>query len=444
MCGIVGIICKNKTGFFANHVKVFEQMLFVDQLRGTHGTGIFYNNKKQKVKTLRAPVPATEFLSFDKYDKANTDIYNESTFAIGHNRFATKGAHSVVNTHPFREGNITLVHNGTLVTHKDIADVEVDSHAICISINKIGAENTLKEIQGAFALVWHDALNNTLNFCRNSERPLALIEHGSGWIICSEEDMGNWIAKRNNIIVLGSKNIPTNTIFSFNLTTMTMTEKPIEVFKKKVSYYQGIGYGSDWDNVLPLSSNLPKKENILLLPEPANETKKQKPNYKSDIIQIGDKIEIVPITISNVGEVKFLDCIKEVKGIEDNIDVRFYCENELTLKTFEKEETLIGTVIAFASGGGQYHIVVRDVFRGCYSKNGLIIRPKDAMAMTNFCHCCGGHFSKSTSSIKRSFIIDGKGNGILEPYCPACTEWTDNNMKAIEGKTHNNHKGAIN
>jgi hypothetical protein len=49
---------------------------------------------------------------------------------------------------------------------------DVDSQAIFASIARFGAKETIPLLQGAWSLVWYDLNEETLNFLRNSERPM--------------------------------------------------------------------------------------------------------------------------------------------------------------------------------------------------------------------------------------------------------------------------------
>ena len=51
-------------------------MLFADQLRGAHGTGIIYN-QGNKIKTLKAPVASSDFVNDKAYDKAESEIFQD-------------------------------------------------------------------------------------------------------------------------------------------------------------------------------------------------------------------------------------------------------------------------------------------------------------------------------------------------------------------------------
>ena len=235
MCGIVGLITKATNGFAVKEIEVITQMLHSDQVRGSDGTGVFYNTKANKgmVKTLKDAVPACDFIRTTAYSKATDTFLKDSNFVIGHNRSATKGKIDAECTHPFKEKHITLIHNGTLNTQKELHDtVEVDSHAICHSIAEIGAEETIKLLDGAFALVWWNAIDKTLNICRNSLRPLFIIETKDNHIITSELELGEWMCNRHHYTIVSKKAIEVKKIYTFHIKDMkTYTTKDIE-FKK--------------------------------------------------------------------------------------------------------------------------------------------------------------------------------------------------------------------
>jgi predicted glutamine amidotransferase len=247
---------------------VFEQLLFADQLRGTDGTGIFYNTKKGKgsIKSLKAPIKSAIFCDTMQFGEAKKTLFRESSFAIGHNRSASKGKVSMENTHPFREEHITLVHNGTLLSHKEMKDVEVDSHAICHSIASEGAIDTLKILDGAFALVWFDNKEKTLNLCRNSQRPLNIIECDTCFIIVSEMELGLWIAERNKLKVVQKEVVETRKLYKFNLEDMKKFTKEDVTFKEftQTNYGNNYGYGGEgsWKQGHWISNTIGKGNNI--------------------------------------------------------------------------------------------------------------------------------------------------------------------------------------
>ena len=94
---------------------------------------------------------------------------------IGHNRYATQGASSKQNAHPFEFETVIGVHNGTLNNKwalKSGNDFSVDSQALYNHIDKEGLRSAINISQGAWSLVWWDKVAESLNFLRNKERPM--------------------------------------------------------------------------------------------------------------------------------------------------------------------------------------------------------------------------------------------------------------------------------
>jgi hypothetical protein len=217
MCGIVGVISKSPQGLYKTHADTFYQLLWADQLRGTDGTGMFFNLKDQKVHMLKQPGGAVNLFTQKGYDKAIAATIKDGNFLIGHNRAATKGKKIWQDTHPFIEKHICLIHNGTLLQHKNLANADVDSQAIAIHMAEHGTEKTLENIEGAFALVWADMEEGTLNLARNRERPLHLIETTFFWIVSSEKGLGEWIAERNNHRIEKTIMLTPGKVYSFDI-----------------------------------------------------------------------------------------------------------------------------------------------------------------------------------------------------------------------------------
>ena len=168
MCGIVGMAGQLVHG----DKDVFNQMLFFCQLRGEDSTGVFNIPKDSPdpsiIKVVGTPDNLFSNIRFDRLT-----MYN-SRALIGHCRKATIGKINAVTAHPFTYGSITGVHNGTLRNWRDLpGDSEsMDSQTLFENMNRVGTRETIEAVDGAYALIWWDTDDETLNVLRNKERPL--------------------------------------------------------------------------------------------------------------------------------------------------------------------------------------------------------------------------------------------------------------------------------
>lgn len=172
MCGHVGMV-GNLT--FKDEA-MMKRLLVLDYFRGPDSTGLasIRANGSKIAKIASHP-----FDLFDCVRFTNTLNGFQSNAFIGHNRLATKGKVNGSNAHPFECGSIIGAHNGTLdvpsfLELKKLAgqDYDVDSEAVFACIAKVGIEETIKHMTGAWALVWYDADEDAMFFLRNKERPL--------------------------------------------------------------------------------------------------------------------------------------------------------------------------------------------------------------------------------------------------------------------------------
>jgi len=197
MCGIVGLISKHQSGFHYGHMDLFEQMLIADSVRGKDSTGAFCVSKLNGVKAIKHKGHPYDTFQTNAWSKFKQEAFQIGRIVIGHNRAATRGEVSNANAHPFVKDHIILVHNGTLLHHKGLADTQVDSEAIATAIARDGYKTALKAAQGAWALAWYDTRAKTLNLTNNGERPLALLETADLLMVGSELSMLQWLAIRN-------------------------------------------------------------------------------------------------------------------------------------------------------------------------------------------------------------------------------------------------------
>jgi len=216
MCGIVGFVSKEKKPFFAKHLDLFEELLICDSIRGNDSTGAFTVLANNQVKALKVATNPHYLMETKHWEKFREVAVRSGHVLVGHNRSATYGAISRENAHPFAEKNIILIHNGTVSNHKKMADVEVDSHAICHEIAEKGYEEALPGLVGAFALVWYDITSRKLYFSRNDDRPLLFVENKEFFAFASEGYMLAWILRRNGITFDKIEPLPPGIVLSLS------------------------------------------------------------------------------------------------------------------------------------------------------------------------------------------------------------------------------------
>lgn len=200
MCGIVGIFGR----ITPQYIKMFEDMWDMDVLRGKDSSGIAIITK-QDTKVIKDTVLPHELrLYYSDYKKAFKKKSNQQILGlIGHNRFSTKGAVTTENAHPFKHGDITLVHNGTAYTFQlpDDNKFPTDSESICHSISKIGIEETWQKTNGAMTLVYWNEKDQSFNLISNGKRPMNFVysKDQKTIFLASESWMLFTAGARNNV-----------------------------------------------------------------------------------------------------------------------------------------------------------------------------------------------------------------------------------------------------
>lgn len=201
MCGLIGI-AGDTTGSWKD---VFIELLLIDSVRGAHSTGAgFVHRSSLDFKLAKEPGHPYNLFHNDDFDKY-VGVSNPSKVIMGHNRFATIGEHTIANAHPFAFKHVMGMHNGTLdkFAIRDLhnsADYGTDSEAIFATINEIGIKKTMEVMTGAWALVWFDKRDDTINFLRNDRRPLyyCYSEDRCTLIWASEKEMLSYVLDRKN------------------------------------------------------------------------------------------------------------------------------------------------------------------------------------------------------------------------------------------------------
>lgn len=204
--------------------------MYLTALRGNDSTGIAVvgegNVKPRTMKTVGGP----DFLiNHDAFQKILEFSIKKGVAMFGHGRASTMGAIIAKNAHPHTVGHITLVHNGTirkgLEDEMKLLETENDSHALCSLISKKGIVDALAEIEGAYAIIAHDAKEECIYIVRNSERPLHMAEYMGVHYLMSEADALKYLVGRSTYTNFSPKieYFNQNVIFKFDIATRKMT-----------------------------------------------------------------------------------------------------------------------------------------------------------------------------------------------------------------------------
>lgn len=203
MCGLVGVANFTGSGIGSQEAEMFENLLIAGAVRGVDGTGMFMVNEDGKIQTLKKTGEPFWVILNSNYGKL-VDYINKPYPKIlaGHNRYATKGGTKDKHTHPFTHGHITLMHNGTLSSHKFTKDFDVDSEALCYAIMEMGIDDAVAKMHGAFALCYYNHREKSLNLARNNQRPLfvATGKYVETIAWASEKELLTWVLTRNRLV----------------------------------------------------------------------------------------------------------------------------------------------------------------------------------------------------------------------------------------------------
>jgi len=199
MCGLFGTF---GPGVCSADVRVFYEGIQTIFLRGPHSTGIgFWDTHHPGLDWIKTAQNSVDFLQ-NKEVRKKLEGIKDPLVLMGHARFATRGAITSKNAHPFQHKKVLLAMNGTLQNitgMNDFNKYEVDSDAASWHMNEYGLIPTLKSLQGPFALTWLDGNKRTFNIVRNYGRDLfyAKHPHRATWYYSSEAKHLDWILTRN-------------------------------------------------------------------------------------------------------------------------------------------------------------------------------------------------------------------------------------------------------
>ena len=215
MCGLVGMAGT----LDPIDVTAFKQLLFVDALRGDDSTGVASVDYAKDIDWVKCTGTATDLIERKTFDRVVT--HNKCAL-IGHNRYGTMGGKTNANAHPFECDHIVGAHNGTITYSsknklQDGDTFDTDSEAIFNNIAAHGVDATIPLLDGAYALVYYNKEEDTINLIRNDKRPLFYTydTHTQTLYWASEEGMLSWILTRNKIDHLPIIDLPIDRLMTF-------------------------------------------------------------------------------------------------------------------------------------------------------------------------------------------------------------------------------------
>lgn len=208
MCGIVGFATAEKLIHFTDRRDFWVQGMIAGVPRGLDSTGMYaveHNNNAVHMQKNLCWGP--DFIQLREVRRM-MDHVERLKVVVGHHRAKTTGQITRQDAHPHQVDHITLVHNGGISNewqlpgwqhHEDHPNV--DTYKLTYAIAHAGYKRVLENARGAWALVWWDAKESTLNITRNKDRPLALCwgEDRKSLYFASEWAMLGWLMHRNKL-----------------------------------------------------------------------------------------------------------------------------------------------------------------------------------------------------------------------------------------------------
>ena len=225
MCGMCGVLSTQVLPPVV--VNLFEQLLLINTLRGEYGAGVGMvpQRTSRSIKVVRT---VNDPLDGQFQVDMRRAVAKKPVILFGHTRFPTTGSLELTHVHPFETGKIIGMHNGTMehICGVKPEKTENDSQLLMSALAEKGPEETIRNSLGAYALVWLNTTQDTINFLRNKDRPLAFgtSEDMPDCLFWSSEALAlEFILRRNTKTNPKIYLCPADTLICFSLRSKTLT-----------------------------------------------------------------------------------------------------------------------------------------------------------------------------------------------------------------------------
>lgn len=223
MCGLTGMITNTKNGGSYKAIDAFENLLYMNALRGWDSTGVALFYTDGGLRVAKEAGCAANFVCTTDWADIKSDFFREGKAILGHNRKKTVGEVKDETSHPFLiDDRFGFIHNGTIHQHHKLANTDVDSEALGMVLTKCEGniakiEEVLKDVYGAYACMWIDKDKEKMYIVRNKERPLHYGKFEEGWVFSSEVGLLYAAFNRENYKIEDVTSVPENTLIEFDL-----------------------------------------------------------------------------------------------------------------------------------------------------------------------------------------------------------------------------------
>lgn len=238
MCGLIGFVNLKYKGFTSNDLKAFDNLLYMDTLRGSDATGVASYLTDNSATIIKSNISAPEFLNSLEWKEIAVDAIKQGIVLLGHNRKRTLGANTEENAHPYYfDDRYIFLHNGTISNWRTlIPDTKHEVDSIVLGELLTKCEGNIAQISelrnrifGAYACIWLDLQKKILYILRNKERPLFYGTTVFGYSFASEGPMLLSALSRNSLIPQNIKSFETDILYSLQIddTNATFKEEPL-------------------------------------------------------------------------------------------------------------------------------------------------------------------------------------------------------------------------